>query len=166
MNQNSILFIVFQTFTKNLSSMHQCTDKRGNCGCSHDSTCYTALSGSEAVTVKVCHGARVVESGLVEAVIVVPTAVTQIPPASVMEMTYSSMVAFHPPVTVPAVTMHHAVPVAMMLLAMRLMFGSIMVTTTVHIVARVVPGIVVTVVPRIVVTLIPFVACRLVVTPH
>ena len=138
--------------------MHQCTDKRGNCGCAHDSTCYTALSGSEAVTVKVCHGARVVESGLVEAVVVVPTAVTQIPPASVMEMTYSSMVAFHPPVTVPAVTMHHAVLIAMMLLAMRLMFESIMVTTTVHIVARVVPGIVV--------TAIPFVACRLVVTPH
>ena len=138
--------------------MHQCTDKRGNCGCAYDGTCNTALSGSEAVTVKVCHGARVVESGLVEAVVVVPTAVTQIPPASVMEMTYSSMVAFHPPVTVPAVTMHHAVLIAMMLLAMRLMFESIMVTTTVHIVARVVPGIVVTV--------IPFVACRLVVTPH
>ena len=137
--------------------MHQCTDKRGNCGCAHDSTCYTTLPGSEAVTVKVCHGARVVESGLVEAVIVVPTAVTQIPPASVMEMTYSSMVTLHPSVTVPAVTMHHAVLVAMMLLAMRLMFGSIMVTTTVHIIMTVVPGIVVT---------IPFVACRLVVTPH
>ena len=138
--------------------MHQCTDKRGNCGCAYDGTCYTALSGSEAVTVKVCHGARVVESGLVEAVIVVPTAVTQIPPASVMEMTYTSMVAFHPPVTVPAVTMHHAVLVAMMLLATHLVFGSIMVTTTVHIIMTVVPGIVV--------TAIPFVACRLVVTPH
>ena len=138
--------------------MHQCTDKRGNCGCSHDSTCYTALSGSEAVTVKVCHGARVVESGIVEAVIVVPTAVTQIPPASVMEMTYSSMVAFHPPVTVPAVTMHHAVPVAMMLLAMRLMPGFIMVSTTVHIIMRVMPGGVITVIPAT--------ASRLVVTSH
>ena len=146
--------------------MHHCTDKRGNCGCAYDGTCYTALPGGKTVTVEVCHGARVVESGLVEAVIVVPTAVTQIPPASVMEMTYSSMVTLHPSVTVPAVTMHHAVLIAMMLLAMRLMFGSIMVTTTVHIVARVVPGIVVTVVPGIVVTVIPFVACRLVVTPH
>ena len=146
--------------------MHQCTDMRGNCGGSPASTCYTALPGGKTVTVEVCHGARVVESGLVEAVVVVPTAITQIPPASIMEMTYPSMVTLHPSVTVPAVTMHHAVLVAMMLLAMRLMFGSIMVTTTVHIVARVVPGIVVTVVPRIVVTLIPFVACRLVVTPH
>ena len=138
--------------------MHHCTDKRGNSGCAHDSTCYTALSGSEAVTVKVCHGARVVESGLVEAVIVVPTAVTQIPPASVMEMTYSSMVAFHLPVTVPAVTMHHAVPVAMMLLAMRLMPGFIMVSTTVHIIMRVMPGGVITV--------IPVAMSRLVVTSH
>lgn len=138
--------------------MHQCTDKRGNCGCAYDGTCYTALSGSEAVAVKVCHGARVVESGLVEAVVVVPTAVTQIPPASIMEMTYPSMVAFHPPVTVPAVTMHHAVLIAMMLLAMHLVPGFIMVSTTVHIIMTVVPGIVV--------TAIPFVTCRLVVTPH
>ena len=138
--------------------MHQCTDKRGNCGCAHDGTCYTALSGGKTVTVEVCHGARVVESGLVEAVIVVPTAVTQIPPASIMEMTYPSMVAFHPPVTVPAVTMHHAVPVAMMLLAMRLMPGFIMVSTTVHIIMRVMPGGVITV--------IPVAMSRLVVTSH
>lgn len=138
--------------------MNQCTDKRGNCGCAHDGTCNTALSGSEAVTVKVCHGARVVESGLVEAVVVVPTAVTQIPPASIMEMTYPSMVAFHPPVTVPAVTMHHAVLIAMMLLATHLVPGFIMVSTTVHIIMTVVPGIVV--------TAIPFVTCRLVVTSH
>lgn len=138
--------------------MNQCTDKRGNCGCAHDGTCNTALSGSEAVTVKVCHGARVVESGLVEAVVVVPTAVTQIPPASIMEMTYPSMVAFHSPVTVPAVTMHHAVLIAMMLLATHLVPGFIMVSTTVHIIMTVVPGIVV--------TAIPFVTCRLVVTSH
>ena len=138
--------------------MHQCTDKRGNCGCAYDGTCNTALSGSEAVTVKVCHGARVVESGLVEAVIIVPTAATQIPPASIMEMTYPSMVTLHPSVTVPAVTMHHAVLVAMMLLAMHLMVGSIMVTTTVHIIMTVMPGEVITV--------IPVAASRLVVTSH
>ena len=75
-----------------------------------------------------------------------------------MEMTYSSMVAFHLPVTVPAVTMHHAVPVAMMLLAMRLMPGFIMVSTTVHIIMRVMPGGVITVIPAT--------ASRLVVTSH
>ena len=64
--------------------MYQCTDERGYCGCACDGTSYTELSGGEAVAVEMSHRAGVVVSGLVEAVIIIPTSVAQIAPASVM----------------------------------------------------------------------------------